>query len=217
MKKKKVICFDFDGTLADTFAFEKFAIVEAIHHFGHPEITIDNIEEYFGPTEPGVVKKFVSEEEFPIAESYFYQIYLEYQNKLLKKVPEIVAFLRELKKQPNIHLVIVTGRALKALNISLSYLDMEGIFEAFYAGSLEGINKQYSMQQVQNDFHCEKEDMIYIGDTVTDIEVMQRYHYDILSVSYFHDGEHRKKLLEKNPGNVADSLKELSEKIYQLI
>lgn len=217
MMQKKILCFDFDGTLADTMYFVKLAMVKTCQDFGHSEINMENIEDYFGPTEPGIIAQVVGKEEFPAALPYFYRVYIDCQNTLLQKNERILKMLRDIKTRSDVHLVLVTGRSKETLEITLDYLGMNDFFEAYYTGSPTGVNKDVSMSHVRKDFSCDKEDMLYIGDTLSDVEVMKQEGYDILSVAYFHDPDCTKALEEKNPGNVYCNIDSLEEKLFTLI
>lgn len=217
MKRKKILCFDFDGTLADSLYLEKMSMLKTVQDFGYESVTLENIEEYFGPTEPGVIQHIVSKEESAAAVSYFYRIYIEYQNSLLRKNDAMINMLKTLQQQSDAQLVIVTGRAKETLEITLPYLGLNNFFLQCYTGSEHGVNKAESMRQVLKDFDCEKEDVLYIGDTLKDIEVMKQEGYDILSASYYHDNEYQKLLEENNPGNVLNSIDSLTERLLSII
>lgn len=217
MSKKKIICFDFDGTMANSQPLEKASMVKTINDFGCDTVTEENIEDYYGPSEPGIIRNFVSEDEFPAALSYFYRIYSELEPTLLSKVDGIDTLLEELSKKENLTLVLVTGRSKETSEISLATLGYDTYFKGIYAGSMDGINKGESMDKVLDELGCEKEEMIYIGDTVEDINTMHEYGYDLISVAYCHDDEYRKRLEELNPGNVVGSIDELKAKIESII
>ena len=63
MHQKKIICFDFDGTLVDSSVFVHSSLIKTAQDFGHSEINDNNLEEYFGPTEIGILKKILGPEE----------------------------------------------------------------------------------------------------------------------------------------------------------
>ena len=75
MHQKKIICFDFDGTLVDSSVFVHSSLIKTAQDFGHSEINDNNLEEYFGPTEIGILKKILGPEEAIAASPYFYRIY----------------------------------------------------------------------------------------------------------------------------------------------
>lgn len=216
MTKKKVLCFDFDGTLTDSTQLEHASILKTLNDFGNETVNGENLENYYGPTEPGIIRNLIGEDEFPSALSYFFRIYSELQEQCLKPLDGMKELLEELHSNPNIHVILVTGRSRETLDISLNYLDYEKYFEKTYTGSMDGVNKDESMNQAVKDFDLEKEDFLYIGDTTKDIEVMKDNDYDIFSVGYCHNEEYQKKLEEMNP-NTFLSVEELKEALKKVI
>ena len=217
MNKKSILCFDFDGTLANSASLEFHSMLKTVQDFGHEEIQGNDLLSYYGPTEPGIIEKIVGEDEFPAALPYFFRTYSELQETLLTPNQQIINMLLQLKKHQGVRLVLVTGRSLETLEISLHYLGMEDIFEKVYTGSKDGINKQDSMDQVAEDFDVNKEDMVYIGDTVEDVNVMRENGYDIISAAYFHDIEYQDHLEKLNPQLTMRSIDALNNIISEII
>jgi phosphoglycolate phosphatase-like HAD superfamily hydrolase len=217
MKQKKLIAFDFDGTIADTTALERLAIVRTINLFGNMEINYDNIEDHYGPTEPGIVKSLVRDDKKEEAVEKFFEIYEKTQYETLKAcVPGMKELLEDLAKEKDIHVLEVTGRSMRSLEISLAYLGIKDCFEKCYAGSDDGINKNLSLDQACKDYGVNKEDVLYIGDTIADCHTMHDNGYDLISVSYCHDDAYRISLEKLNPNEVVDNTKQLREKLYRL-
>jgi phosphoglycolate phosphatase-like HAD superfamily hydrolase len=78
--------------------------------------------------------------------------------------------------------------------------------------------KKENIQNVIDDYQVDKEEILYIGDTVSDIQNMQELGVSILSAAYCHKKEEEKKALEQlNPNRVAHSVEELKEMIYKEI
>ena len=57
MNKKKAIVFDFDGTLCDSFPLVAGKITEAIAMFRKEELTEEENNSIYGPTEEGIILK----------------------------------------------------------------------------------------------------------------------------------------------------------------
>ena len=217
MHQKKIICFDFDGTLVDSSVFVHSSLIKTAQDFGHSEINDNNLEEYFGPTEIGILKKILGPEEAIAASPYFYRIYTELQDTLLEENTEITELLHTLKKNPDIKLFLLTGRSRETLDISLSYLGYEGIFEKMYTGSEDGNEKGESMEELLKDYDVENEEVLYIGDTIADIEEMRRVEVDIFTAAYFSDEEKLPALKENNGEHIAYTVKDLKRMIEEVI
>lgn len=216
MQRKKCICFDFDDTLVKSLGLTKESLIRTLNYFGHNEITMENLHDYFGPTEPGIITNILGEDEALAALPYFYQTYSELQSELLVKNDEITEMLESLSKRPDLLILLITGRSQETLDISSHFLDYEKYFKKTYVGSMDGINKDESMKEAMHDFDLEKEDMLYIGDTLEDISVMKENDYDIFSAGYFHDEEYQKKLTSENE-NTFTSIKDLYDAILKVI
>lgn len=216
MNQKKILCFDFDGTIADSRKLEHESMIRTINYFGHEEINDDNLEDHFGPTEPGVIKSVLGEE-YLASLPYFYNLYSELQSDLLKENPSITKMLETLTKtHPEIPLVLITGRSQETMEISLHYLGYDRFFKKAYSGSIDGINKDESMKQAMKDFDVDKEDMLYIGDTIADINTMKENGFDIFSAGYYQNEEEQKKLQELNP-NTFKTVEELTDALLKVI
>ncbi len=217
MNRKNVLIFDFDGTLADTTTLVKSTLVNTIHEYGYPEITMENIEEHFGPTEAGILKNILGDKIFPEAWASYLEDYIRVQPECIKKIPGMDELLKELSKKRDILLLLVTGRSKETMDLSLSYLNYESYFSKCYSGSMNGINKDENILQALEDYGLEKENIVYIGDTLADIHTMRKIGVDILSVNYCGFDKEGKELLEKeNPGNVCTDIDELKKKIEEI-
>lgn len=217
MNRKKVLCFDFDGTLADSDNLERESIVQTLEYFGNEEITRENLTDHYGPTEPGILQKALGDEESVAAIPHFYATYSELQEQYLKKSEEIEAMLKKIReKHPETLLLLITGRSEETLDISLNYLGYGPYFAKTYTGSDEGINKDESMKKAMHDFDLEKEDMLYIGDTLADIRVMKENGFDIFSAGYYHEKAYQDELRKENE-NTFTTIRELTEALLAIL
>ncbi len=217
MDKKSVIVFDFDGTLADTTLLIQDSILNTLREYGHFEVNESNLEDHFGPSEAGIIKKIVGDKVFPEAWTYFLEEYIRIQKDTIKKFPGMDDLLEKLSKRKDLLLLLVTGRSRETAEISLSYLGYESYFGKVYTGSEEGINKNISIENALNDFGIKKENIVYIGDTLADIHTMKKACVDLLSVSYCYQDKSRISQLEKeNGGNVMHSVLELQERLEEI-
>ena len=70
---KKVIVFDFDGTLCHSLPLVDKGFVDALTKYGTKEITGDEIKANFGPNEAGILYRLVGEKSLEIV---FMNIYV---------------------------------------------------------------------------------------------------------------------------------------------
>ncbi len=216
MNRKRCICFDFDDTLVHSDDLIKEAIVRTLNYFGNNDVKKEDVVKYFGPSEPGILANILSEDDYPAAVAYFFQTYSEIQEEYLKPEPKIKELLDKVSHIDGLTVILVTGRSQETLEISLHYLGYENYFKKTYSGSVDGINKDESMKQALHDFDFNKEDMLYIGDSLADIRVMKENDYDIFSAGYFHDKDYQEKLKAENP-NTFTTIEELSDAILKVI
>lgn len=216
MNKKKALIFDFDGTIADSMKLEKTALVKTINKYGIFNVTIENIEDYFGPTELGILEKILVNEDKKEYWSYFLEEYKRMQPELLTTFNGIEPLINSLKDKFSIFLV--TGRSKETLDISLSYLNIASAFIKTYTGSDLGINKDINIKKLLDEYNYDISDVLYIGDSLADINTIHKINGDIISVGYrYANKEDIKKLEERNPNNVVSTVLQLKERLYQLL
>lgn len=217
MNKKRVIVFDFDGTIADSMNLEHQALLNTIHNYGNEDITDDNIEDHFGPTESGILKEILGEETFIEAWPIFIEEYIRLQSSLLKTFLDIDELLHSLAKE-DIKLILMTGRSKETCDISLSFLNLENIFSEIYTGSDKGINKDKNMLSLMKELDVIENDILYIGDSLADIKTMRKVNIDILSVTYAGKKEDVISQMNiENKDNVISSVNELKNRVFSLI
>ena len=218
MNKKNIIIFDFDGTIANTNKLIPDSIINTLNEYGINEITQDNIFSHYGPTEKGILMNFLNDKIIPEAWTYYLEEYIRLQDSEMQRIEGMDDLLERLSRHNDLLLLLLTGRSKETADISLSYLGYDKYFAKVYSGSVEGNKKDVSIYNAIEDYGLKKENMLYIGDSISDIRTMRKVGIDILSVSYCCQTEVRKiQLSKENPNNVCDSVKELEDKLFLLI
>ncbi len=211
MKNKTALAFDFDGTLADSTSLELKTMCDTIRLFGTLKLDKDSdLEKYYGPTEEGIIKEFVPPDRFEEAWAFFLNEYRTLSKELLgKPFDGMDELLSKYHQKNNILKVLITGRSRPTLDISLTDIGLAAYFDKCYTGSEKGVNKDQSIESLLHDYGLEKEDVIYIGDTETDIKTMRKAGIDIISAVYAYPKEYQERIDRLNPSKVAHSVKEL--------
>ena len=217
MNKKKAVVFDFDGTLSDSFPLVAGKITEAIAMFRKEELTEEENNSIYGPTEEGIILKLIKDKgEAKECFLRYLDLYNEYHEELLPDfIPGIRELLEELNKR-NIPVFLLTGRSKESTMITLTKFNAFKYFKAIYTGGLYGEIKEELLNELASIHHYNKEDLVYIGDSLHDVPQCRRANVDIISVSYANTDSYEK-LDEINKGNVAKTVEELKAKLFQIL
>lgn len=217
MNKKKAVVFDFDGTLSDSFPLVAGKITEAIAMFRKEELTEEENNSIYGPTEEGIILKLIKDKgEAKECFLRYLDLYNEYHEELLPDfIPGIRELLEELNKR-NIPVFLLTGRSKESTMITLTKFNAFKYFKAIYTGGLYGEVKEELLNELASIHHFNKEDLVYIGDSLHDVPQCRRANVDIISVSYANTDSYEK-LEEINKGNVAKTVEELKAKLFEIL
>ncbi len=217
MNKKKAVVFDFDGTLSNSFPLVAGKITEAIAMFRKEELTEEENNSIYGPTEEGIILKLIKDKgEAKECFLRYLDLYNQYHEELLPDfIPGIRELLEELNKR-NIPVYLLTGRSKESTMITLTKFNAFKYFKAIYTGGLYGEVKEELLNELASIHHYNKEDLIYIGDSLHDVPQCRRANVDIISVSYANSDSYEK-LEEINKGNVAKTVEELKAKLFEIL
>ena len=217
MNKKKAVVFDFDGTLSNSFPLVAGKITEAIAMFRKEELTEEENNSIYGPTEEGIILKLIKDKgEAKECFLRYLDLYNEYHDELLPDfIPGIRELLEDLNKR-NIPVFLLTGRSKESTMITLTKFNAFKYFKAIYTGGLYGEVKEELLNELASIHHYNKEDLVYIGDSLHDVPQCRRANVDIISVSYANTDSYEK-LEEINKGNVAKTVEELKAKLFEIL
>lgn len=217
MNKKKAVVFDFDGTLSNSFPLVVGKITEAIAMFRKEELTEEENNSIYGPTEEGIILKLIKDKgEAKECFLRYLDLYNQYHDELLPDfIPGIRELLEELNKR-NIPVFLLTGRSKESTMITLTKFNAFKYFKAIYTGGLYGEVKEELLNELASIHHYNKEDLVYIGDSLHDVPQCRRANVDIISVSYANSDSYEK-LEEINKGNVAKTVEELKAKLFKIL
>lgn len=217
MNKKRAVVFDFDGTLSNSFPLVIGKITEAIAMFRDEELTEEENNSIYGPTEEGIILKLIKDRgEAKECFLRYLDLYNQYHDELLPDfIPGIRELLEELNKR-NIPVFLLTGRSKESTMITLTKFNAFKYFKAIYTGGLYGEVKEELLNELALVHHYDKEDLVYIGDSLHDVPQCRRANVDIISVSYANTDGYEK-LEEINKGNVAKTVEELKAKLFEIL
>lgn len=185
--------------------------------FRKEELTEEENNSIYGPTEEGIILKLIKDKgEAKECFLRYLDLYNEYHDELL---PDFILGIRELLEElnkRNIPVFLLTGRSKESTMITLTKFNAFKYFKAIYTGGLYGEVKEELLNELASIHHYNKEDLVYIGDSLHDVPQCRRANVDIISVSYANTDSYEK-LEEINKGNVAKTVEELKEKLFQIL
>jgi Predicted phosphatases len=206
----KVVCFDFDGTLADSFPF----IFKSFGYMFEKYLGIKMDQSLFdkisGPDEKGILIKVLKDKYSEACWDEYLKYYDTYSGDSIKLFPGIKEMLISLKSK-GVHLVFLTGRSKETATISLKKLGIYDLFEGFYAGSRTGCVKDILLAEVAKDFKLPITNVLYIGDSRQDVLDAKKAGCDLISV-LFSNPQWWDEIKKMNP-IYATNNKELEDKI----
>ena len=213
LNMKKVVFFDFDGTLASTFDIvsKAFGVVE--DKYMHRKFTNKDWGKVSGPNEEGIIERLVPDKKE--AAEAFKEYVKDYERMHDEYLKDFIPGIRELLvslKSKGYRIFVLTGRSKETLFISLEKLDGFKYFEDYFRGSTKGMVKDKVMLKAFEDLKICKDEAIYVGDTQEDIIQCRSIGVDIISVVYDNFATHDN-IEEMNPGMVAHSPSEVENLI----
>jgi len=199
-KHYKHIAFDFDGTLADSFYLAREYYDLAAKDSGVNKLTQNQIEEMRSrklnfKNAWKVIKDldigFVNLAR--LAKNIFEELLFNKERlKLFKQIPNV---LDDLRKR-DLKLYIVTYNQQQIVENTLRKFNCLDKFEKIYTLDLFK-NKSEQLHELIEDYKINKDEIIYIGDEVKDIETAHKVGIDVLAVEW---GYNSAKALKKyNP------------------
>lgn len=172
MKGKKVIVFDFDGTLADS----KKAYVETIYHtlMLHSYIYSKNrIIKALGPKLEDSLKnlaRFPPNEIKKIKNEINHKILM--LAKSLKPCPYVKNTLKRIHKKGN-HLILLTNSARKFCFVFLKHNNLLNYFEKrFYAENFS--DKEHVIRNLAKEYRIPVKEIVYVGDRMKDVNTARK-------------------------------------------
>lgn len=174
MKNNKVVIFDCDGTLLDTFLLiEKTVFATFEKMLPNYKLTLEEVHSFFGPLLNDTFKKYVNtEEEVDKLVECYRIINEELMEKYICAYDGIKELLGELKQNGYI-VAIVSNKVTRAVKQGLKICNIENYFDLIIGAEKlkEAKPNPDGIYQVLNKYQTK--DAIMIGDTIIDIKTGQ--------------------------------------------
>ena len=179
--KIKILIFDFDGTIADTFQ----SMVEISNHlageFNFKKIQAHEVDDYKDKTSQEMLKLLkVPTLKVPRI-AHRAKRELNKRMSMIKPVPGLTEILREIKSL-NYKMGILSSNSLENVNKFLQQHDLN-LFD-FVLTSSRFWSKNYGLKKLiaQNGYH--PQDILYIGDETRDIEAARKSGISVAAVTW---------------------------------
>ena len=205
----KVILFDFDGTIADTYLAIANITNQLSTEFGYKALNEEELLLIKNLSSREIVKR----SEISIFKLPFLvrRIRLELSKEIaeLDAISDMVRVLLKLKNRGYI-LGIVTSNTKENVDIFLNKHGLDAVFSFIYSG-MAIFGKHRVLKQVIKKRKLPKSDVIYVGDETRDIRSARKSGIGIIAVSY---GFNSAEILQKHqPDYLVDRPQELLEAI----
>ena len=211
MNRIKLIAFDLDGTIADTLPLCIKAFGMAVQPHISQTLSEDDIIKTFGLNEEGMIRKVIKNEYWKQALQDFYPIYMKLHRFMC---PQPFQGIRELiiqLRQNNLTVALVTGKGTKSCEITLQQLGMNSDFDRIITGNAERNIKHEALNELLNVYHLSPAEIVYVGDTVSDIIQCRMVNVVCLSAAWCVTNSIQEELGKCNPGKVFNSIEKISE------
>ncbi|ANY69324.1 hypothetical protein BBD42_24685 [Paenibacillus sp. BIHB 4019] len=186
-----IFIFDFDGTIADTLplCFESFR--QVFGKYNGVLLSDKEIESWFGPSEVGIIKNNLTQQEnLGSAIELYYQVYEKEHERLVNKSLSVNAMLNTLLDHKK-DVGIVTGKGRRSFDISLNKLELAKYFSFCITGDDVSHPKpdKEGIQKILSYYNTPNIKAVYFGDSNADIEAARNANVASVGVSWFLDNK----------------------------
>lgn len=164
----KMVAFDIDGTLAETFPVIFEAFRKTVFDYTGKTVSDQTILATFGVNEVGMLRELAPGAPASIMDD-FYQNYRDAHRVLsgpFSGVQEVLQTLRE----AGVRTAVVTGKGAESCEITLSALNLTSAFAPVLTGDPDHPNKAAQFQKLLTDEGLQPDELVYVGDTAGDLK-----------------------------------------------
>lgn len=201
---KKILIFDFDGTIADSFPSMVKILKKQVKEMGYGDLTDKQIEIMRSMRPLDIIAHF----KFPFWK--IPKLIKTVREELFNQIDKVNMFpgiheLADNLKNKKIKYGILTSNSKKTVEAFLNVNNLNGF--DFIESETNIFKKSSHLAFIIKKYFLNKKDVVYVGDEVRDIEACREVGVDIISVTW---GYNNKTVLEKNnPTYLADSTKDI--------
>ncbi len=180
----KMVAFDLDGTIANTIPMCLEVFKKAVFPYTQRMLSEEEVVNTFGLNESGMIQQIIPDEKnSKMALQRYHQLYEEMHYMCDTPFTKIYELL-ELLKQKNIILTLVTGKGSESCDITLQKFALKDYFEEIKTGSEIKPNKSDLLAELMQKYKLSQDEIIYVGDTVSDIKACTKIDICCLSAAW---------------------------------
>ena len=164
----RAVCFDIDGTLADTLPVVYCAFQHVTQQFLGRTYSEEEIARLFGPSEEGIVGQLMPSNQWDDGIKAYHVAY-ERAHASCKTPYEGIDTVLVLLKRKGVRLAVVTGKGVFSANLSLEKLGLMRYFDLIEYGSVSGGNKASALRKILENWELKPSELAYLGDSLSDM------------------------------------------------
>ncbi len=180
----KMVAFDLDGTIANTIPMCLEVFKKAVSPYTQRMLSEEEVVNTFGLNESGMIQQIIPDDQkSKIALQRYHQLYEEMHYMCeapFAKIYELLEFLR----QKDIILTLVTGKGAESCDITLQKFALNNYFKEVKTGSEKKPNKADLLSELMQKYKLSQDEIIYIGDTVSDVKACEKVDVCCLSAAW---------------------------------
>ena len=215
-KRIKGVIFDLDGTLIEAYEAIYLGLKESLQHFGREIFPFTELKNYIKADLEATLSHFFSPEEVPkavaIMRKKYEEVYLDH-TYFLDGAKEVLDTLRS----QGILMGVASNKFGRFSRGALLHLGVSDYFESVIGAGDVLRNKPYPdmIQAVLREMNLTPEEVVFVGDTPTDIETGKDAGVDVYALP---TGFHSKiELSQKKPKRLLRNLKELNQVVESIL
>lgn len=210
-RSKPLLLLDFDGTVMDTQALIVETFKEVFRrHKPDFELTDDILYSFIGPTLYDSFGRYFDADRVEALVAEYRELNMELHEKYVTAMPYAKEVLTELKEQ-GYTLGLVSSKIREPIVYALDMVGMTDLFAIIYGVHEYDKHKPdpEGILKAVKELGYDQSQLIYIGDTPTDIEA--GHNAGAYTIGYLFDPMREKQLRDANPNKVISDWRELTE------
>ena len=206
----KAIIFDWSGVLSNDWEMTYLTAMDVFEHRGIKKVSNEDFKELHDHPWPKVYAKLGLKVDMD-------EEYALWKDKMPKHMHTIKLFpfaedcLRKIKAK-GIKTIILSTRETNSLQKEIHGTNIEKLLDKIYSGHAD---KREKINDLISEQKLKKEEIIYIGDSVHDIETAK--HAGVISVAVLSGYDTKEKLEKAKPNYLINTAEELPELVDQIM